>query len=327
MSGIIQMIMGVLSSSKMPKISDGGIIEMYYQYPNHLYTTNKGLSWSSTGTFGETYGGMSSGDVFLHVYDSHRKYNFDLSSFTSLTGGSGGVVRYHVNPNTGVIMRQVYNSIERSTDGGTTWTTVHTRSPGSSFSNGFHYGNGVWFHNYTDTNASPRVVYSLRSTDDGLTWSSSGISGLPTSSNNFSGHSFYANGYHYFRHPDDKVYRSTNALTWTQISSGYFNTNNYGQANLPFFINGYIYVMSSGQIYRSADAITWETFGNPISNVRSVGYMNGNWVALCGSYDGNSGTIYTSSDNAQTWTLRQTLSGAGSGYGVTVYGLNQHYTL
>lgn len=328
MSGIMQMILGLLAMGKRAKIGNTGIAEMYYQYPNHFLTTNKGLSWSSTGTSGESYGGMSSGDILLHVSDTHKNYNDTMTS--SINIGSGSVARYHVNPNTNVIMRQQYDNIQRSTDGGATWTTVHTRSPGSSFSNGFHYGGGVWFHYYTDTNAAPRVVRYLRSTDDGLTWSASGITGIPDSTN-FSGHSFYANGFHYLWHPNNYVYRSANALTWTQIATTrYGGTSAYGQQNLPFFLDGYIYVNSGGQVYRSTDAITWSTFGTSVSGGRNLAYINGNWVMVRGYNDGTSSFvfIYTSSDNCQTWTERLS-SGAGSyaEYSAAAYGLNQHYAL
>jgi hypothetical protein len=337
MSGILQILIGVLGFSTPERIvGDAGIIELHYLAPNHLLTTNKGITWSSTGTAGESYGGLSSANVFLHNPEaSHKKYNFNLS--TNITIGTGSISRYHINPNTGVIIRQVYDTIERSTNGGTTWTTVHTRSPSSSFSNGFHYGNGVWFHYYTQTGTSPRTVHSLRSTDDGLTWSSSGITGIPDSTG-FFGHSFYANGYHYLWHPNGYVYRSTDALTWSLISTTRYGiTSPYGQGNLPFYLNGYIYVVdySAARIYRSTDAITWETFGTVIAGARNLAYMNGNWVIASGTNDGVNSTltIYTSSDNAVTWTQRYTISGniiSGDIYYEDIpglYGLNQHYTL
>lgn len=327
MSGIMQMIMGILAHGQRAKIGDTGILEMYYQFPNHLLTTNKGLSWSSTGTSGETFGGMSSADIFLHVSNTHRNYNDTLSSSINIGAGVSSVVRYHINPNTNVIIRQRSDTIERSINGGANWTTVHTRSPSSSFSNGFHYGGGVWFLCWTDTNAAPRVVRYIRSTDDGLTWSSSGITGIPDSTN-FSGHSFYANGYHYLWHPNGYVYRSTDALTWSLISTTQFgSTSNYGQQNLPFYLDGYIYVQSGGQIRRSTDAITWSTFGNAVSGGRSVAYMNGNWVMAVGRNNGVTTfmDVYTSSNDAVTWTLRYTVTDAYAEYLVTVYGLNQHY--
>jgi len=331
MSGVMQMIMGTVIVQQLPPrfIADTGILETGNNPSSSFFTTNKGVSWSSITKTGDSYGGMSSGNIFLFVSSGeHRNYNDTLSSNINI--GSGSVVRYHVNPRTNVIMRQVSDNIERSTNGGVSWTTVHTRSPGGSFSNGFHYGNGVWFHSWTDTNVGPRVVYDIRSTDDGLTWSSSGITGIPDS-NSFSGHTFFGNGYHYYWHPNNYVYRSTDALTWSLISTTRWgSTSPYGQQNLPFFLDGYFYVTNNGQIRRTADMITWTTFGNTVpfySGVSYLAYMNGNWVISGSEYSDTFGEIYnlySSSNDASTWTQRNQWVGSGP---KGLYGLNQHYAV
>jgi len=346
MSGVAQIVLGSLVSQQiLPKIlADTGIVERPYGGASHLFTINKGVSWSGLPTSGDSYGGMSSSNEFFNISSAHTKFNFDFSSSLNLPISnltfSTSVARYHTNPRTGVIMRQGSTSIQRSTDGGATWTTVYTRSPAGSFSNGFHYGNRVWFHSWTDTNVGPRVVYNVRSADDGLTWSTSGITGLPNSQN-FSGHSFFGNGFHYFSHPAGGLYRSADALTWTLHSTaGVPGTqSNYGQQGLPFFLDGNIYVTNSNRlINRSVDGgLSWSSIGTaaPASFGASgayLAYLNGNWaIAHWGLHDGSGNDslrIHTSSDNGATWTLRfQAIGSDPAPRAAAAYGLNQHWTI
>lgn len=303
-----------------------GIVETYYLVNNHYKTEDSGLTWTTTGSTGETYGGVSSGNAFLHVGSPNKYFNSDFSVSNNMSG-AGSVVRYFKSMS-GTLMRQVYNSIQKSLDNGATWVTKHTRNPTSSFSNGFHYGDGVWFHSYTDTNASPRVVYHLVSLDDGETWTTSGITGLPSDmGNGFSGSSIYLNGAHYYVAPNNNVYTSSNGLSWSLLGtrqSGH-GTSVYGQSGLVFYREPYFYGSSGTQMVRSLNfGSGWASFGNSIEAApygSKLAYINGNWIMLAGP-DTSTTRIYTSSNDGQTWTIRLTV--AGTPAGVAAYGINQH---
>ena len=306
-----------------------GIAETYYNVGNHYKTSDSGVSWQTIGTTFESYGGISSGDAFMHVSSGgigSQYFSADLLTSNNMTGGSS-TGRYFKSID-GTLMRQQNNNLQKSYDNGLTWVTKHTRSPTSSFSNGFHYGDGVWFHSYTETNTEPRTVYYLISLNNGETWTSSGITGLPTSSDNFSGHSIYLNGAHYFNAPDNNLYTSTNGLTWSFLATNQIATkrNNYGQGGLNFYREPHFYGINGRQMYRSLSyGSGWATFGNLIPEGNSstkVGYINGNFVVMGseGSYANTA--IYTSSDNGATWTTR--LSVVGNPNNVAVYGINQY---
>lgn len=292
----------------------------------HYKTEDGGLTWSPSGVTGQGFGGISCGNAFLNVGSNLNKYfssNFSIEN----NMGSGSTGRYFKSMS-GTLMRQKSNNLQKSLDNGITWVTKHTRSPTSSFSNGFHYGNGVWFHSYADTSASPRVNYHLVSLDDGETWTSSGITGLPSDmGSGFGGNSIYLNGAHYFISHNNTVYTSTNGLTWSILGSRQSPhiTSVYGQSGMIFYREPYFYGISGTTINRSSNfGSGWTALGNSVPNSSGtgrLGYINGNWIISSGP-DTVTTSIYTSSDDGSTWTTRLTAS-----FGrrpSSVYGINQY---
>jgi len=315
-------------NESLPVIEKGslttGILETYYSVGNHYKTSDSGLTWQTNGSTGETYGGVSCGNSFMQVGSPHKYFSSDLSTVVNM--GSGSTVRYFKS-SAGTLMRFQYNNIQKSTDNGATWTTKHTRSPTGSFSSGFHYGNGVWFHAWVNTSASPRVSHYLVSTDDGETWSSSGITGLPSSTgNSFFGNSTYLNGTHYFISPNNTIYSSSDGLTWSSLGSrsSEHGVSNYGQEKLIWYRDGYFYAVVGLAVKRSTSFLSgWSTFGsNAPVGLKAAAYINGNWIG--GGGTSSTLKVYSSSNNCVTWTERLSVTGSGTGDTVTVYGINQH---
>lgn len=317
-----------------------GMITLYYG--STLYTTDSGASWQTLyGSNVYSYGGISSGNSFLSPSGAYfRVYDRTFSSYQEDTNLQSTTERAYKNPDTGTII--IWNStrLERSLNNGSSTSVVYVRSPNSPFSGGLHYGNGVWFHTWMDTNVSPRVPYYVVSTNDGASWTSSGITGLPSTGNGaFSGFSCYMNGSHHAWLPAPNgnsgiyLYKSTNGFAWSfagTVSSAQIG-DNYGQMFGVFFRSPYYYAKASSsdsRIVRSTDGYSFSAWGvqanvseNNVYN--SPAYINGFWFTGTTSASPNyQAKIYQSSDPTASWTLRYT--GPVNSYGGTIMGINQN---
>jgi hypothetical protein len=308
-----------------------------------LYTTDSGTSWQTL--YGDSssysYGGISSGNSFLSTTAPFRHYDKTFSSYQENTNFQATIERVYKNPDTGsIVLWNGSNALLRSLNNGATFSTVYTRSPSGSFSSGLHYGNGLWFHTWVDTNVTPRVPYYVVSTNDGASWTSSGISGLPTTSAaGFSGFSCYMNGKHHAWLPGPvgstptRLYTSTDGFTWTyigQVSDANIG-DNYGQSFSVFFRSPYYYAKlgsSDTRIGRSTDGYTFTAWGvapspSDVNFYNSPAYINGFWIAGSTTVSPNYQIkVFQSSDPTVGWTLRYT--GSTNSYGGQAMGINQN---
>lgn len=321
-----------------PGSSTYGMVSSYYG-PT-LYTINSGTSWASLygASNSYSYGGISSGDSFIATGDTLRVYD---STFTSYQENATfpSTARGYKNPETGTIIVQSYSGLYRSINNGASYSLVYTRNA-SSFSSGLHYGNGVWFHSWVNTDVTPRTQHHVVSTNDGATWTTSGISGLPsTSFHYFDGFSGYMNSQHHAWLPSPngfsiELYTSTNGFSWSfanNLGSPRIG-NGYGQGRPVFFRDSYYYAVTAdsvARISRSTNGWNFVNWGN-VANANytgysSVAYINGFWIIVGGTGDPNyQMLIYQSPDPVNgVWTLRYT--GQINSYGaLSVMGINQN---
>lgn len=168
----------------------------------------------------------------------------------------------------------------KSTDGGANFTLKFTAPVTGSFCSGFHYGDGVAFFSYVDTNATPRTQYHYTSLDQGETWTQITSNLPPSSPSTFSGNSFYLDGKHWAYLPHEVsgtgVYTSTNGVNWTYL--GIMSGNGpkiatYGSASKMVLANNYYYALGSttsgSTLSRSTDGVTWTLFGDSNGSFRS----------------------------------------------------------
>lgn len=301
-----------------------------------IKTTDGGMTWSHV--YGsvpqQSYGGISCGNAFLVPNDAgDRVFSDDLSAVNKSAGYS--TQRVFRAPNTGTIIKisSGYTLI-RSTDGGITFSTVCTPVNYRGFSSGLHYGNGVWFFSFVDTNPTPRTQNHYISTDDGLTWSNTATTGLPTTSaGSFSGFSCYMNGSHHaWLSPDGatgvKYYKSTNGTTWTYtgVLTGASIGDVYGSEFGTFYRSPYFYAQNSKCLARSTDGYTFTNWGVSIPSYTkyngSPGYINGTWF-MSGCDSTYKTEIYSTTDPTVGWTLRYTSIESGT-YDATIIGINQN---
>jgi len=309
-----------------------------------IYTSiNGGITWGSTGiNTSSTYGGNSSGDRFLHCAGGSAFRSYKIGGgFVQTTTMPSTLMRIYRNGTTGTLIARNFGSaLYRSTNDGLSWSVVRTLTPASSFNSGLHYGNGVWFHSYVDTVPILRTQHHLRSIDDGLTWSSVGITGLPPDSpGNFGGFTRYMNGKHWAYIPpsnaqggNNRVYNSTDGLTWTDLGvyTGISNVgDNYGDKSGVFYRGGFYYGINSNAMVRSVDGITFNTYGLSVGSgsgsFSCAGYIpaSGLWVFANSTTSPFYIQIWTSPDpTTVAWTLRYT-DIINDGYPFSAFGYNQ----
>lgn len=195
-------------------------------------------------------------------------------------------------------------SIHRSTDGGVSWTLVHTIQGQIT---GLAYGNGVYI-------ASSADVGLFRSTD-GITWTNVSPHGLGW-------HGVYvAFGNDRFRTSGASgniryAYESTDGLTWTSISGEYLSGHvAYGNGawvhtrsshkHISFISDMFITVEDhgNGTVQTSSDGSNWTTKSTISSLYVSsrIIFARDSWFIFRQSQDGNTKDILSSTDLV-TWT-------------------------
>jgi hypothetical protein len=223
-----------------------------------------GVSTSSQNimSFGFYYGNYSP-----HMYDNELGTRKDASAYY---GGWYQAPYVAICSKSIIIYTQGWlfgGSIWRSTDGGVTYTASSPFT--GSVQAMYARGSTVLVSTYSGSN-----LYYYISTNSGASWTSSGISGLPSTTPNGNPQSFYlyANGkYNFWVYSAPSYsyayYTSTNGLSWTFISNvtGISNTLNPGSGI--WYYNGYYYATYAGNSYqntsgfRSSDGYTFSTFG------------------------------------------------------------------
>ena len=235
------------------------------------------FSQSGTGTNGCGSVGASSQNImsFGFYYGNYSPHMFDneLGTRKDASASYGG---WYSTPYVAICSKSIVmycqgwifgGTLYRSTDGGVTYTTY------GSFSGNMQAmharGTTVFVSTYNSGNN-----YYYVSTDSGATWTSSGITGLPSSTPNSNPYSFsvYLNGKHnlWIQSGSSSTYNyytSTNALSWTFIGSVTGNPGNINPSSSVWYYNGYYYSSIAGSTYdniagyRSSDGYTWATFG------------------------------------------------------------------
>lgn len=307
------------------------------EYPGVGFkSTDSGTTWSSLSpTAAFTYGPISCSNSFLlhDYYGASVFWNSNLTS--SVTDTSSTTLMRSFKSQSGTIIGRTFGStLYRSTNGGSTFTSVLT-THGTFFNSGLHCGlDGTWFHADYDSFSSAQYFYV--STDDGITWFEA-TTGLPTLNGN-GGYSGYMNNKHHWWGKTNAgsygLFTSTNGVTWTfigNVSGGVRYDSigdSYGQQYNVIYISSYYYTAWNNYIYRSSDGCTWSTWGTQCESTpgygynQNIAYTNGVFILIT---DGPSSTyeisnIYTTTDPTVGWTLRKSIS--SSGY-VGATGLNQ----
>lgn len=255
-----------------------------------------GASSNNIMSFGFYYGNTS---YSPHMYDNELGTRKDASAYYG---------RWYSTPYVAICSKSIVmycqggifgGTLWRSTDGGSTYTSS------TPFTGNLHAMHARGTYVFVST-YSGGVLYNYVSTDSGATWTTSGITGLPTTytSSNPQSFSVYSNGKHNYWVQSGsgyQYYTSTNGTNWTFIG-GVSSTNpGFSAANCVWYHNGYYYgssadySFSSFAGYRSADGYTWSTFGfKPSFPGFGYGRITATSSGLVMSYTGNccSGTRY-----------------------------------
>jgi hypothetical protein len=165
--------------------------------------------------------------------------------------------------------------LARSSDG-ITWTNPTINSQIGVYS--IAYGNGRW----VAVGDTDQMSYSERtsavSTDNGLTWTSTVHSSFGYGTFR---HVFYANG-SFIAADTSSIWKSTDGVTWTQLSSISDLITGFSFGNQKFVALGFY-----GSIYVSEDAISWTKVRNDdLDQWLSVVFGNGFFTAFSNSADG-----------------------------------------
>lgn len=197
----------------------------------------------------------------------------------------------------------------KSTDGGSSWTSVNMPSAHYARSIAVQPGNPSILHcaayYYNSTTQTPNIGY-LKSTDGGSTWSSKIIStdygfgyaavGDPTNANIVYVCGYSESGGTYV----GRVYKSTNGGTDFVDRTGTITGYVYDLAHDPAAA-GRIYAASSGGVYRSTDGGSSWTQSTGVYNVERIAVCPGNALVL---FAGTSiGQAYKSTNGGSNWSL------------------------
>ena len=292
--------------------------------PDDVYrSSDDGATWTSDGITGPA--GQSSitgiavapnGDLWLAgtTPDDVYRSSDDGATWTSvgITGPSGQtfISGIAVAPNGDLwLAGGVPDDVYRSSDDGATWTSVGITGPaGQTSISGIAFdprtvppraAGDLWL-----TGATPNDVY--RSSDDGATWTSVGITG-PVGQTNIQDIAVAPNGDLWLagNSPDD-VYRSSDdGATWT--SDGI--TGPAGQATITGIAvapNRDLWLAGTtpDDVYRSSDdGATWTSVGitGPAgqTSIQSIAVAPNGDLWLAGATPDD---VYRSSDDGATWT-------------------------
>jgi len=201
-----------------------------------------------------------------------------------------------------------------STDNATTWSVITSTSDFVGYD--IAYGNGIWIAVGSGTNETMYI-----SSDNGLNWTPTNLSGSPLNGIAYGNGKWVAVG-----NATEKLHVSTdNANTWNSVSGLFSGLGSRGNAVASDGNNTWVVVgQGTGpSMYVSTDnANTWSSVAISLGVGNGVAYGNGKWVAVGASSLGN--TVFVSA-NGVNWTVVPGLfpsnsSGGGTndsgGYGV-----------
>ncbi|MEJ8303877.1 cadherin-like beta sandwich domain-containing protein [Saccharibacillus sacchari] len=177
----------------------------------------------------------------------------------------------------------------------TSWSTLTSNTTNPIYK--VAYGNGMWVG---ATDGGGKIVTS----SNGSSWTERTVdAGYTDSFLNVT----YASGKWVLTGNSGRVYTSSDALTWTNYSTGNtaFNISGVAYGN-----STYVLAANSGNLYYSSDATTWTNVKPDTINFLGVAYGNGLFVAV-----GDNGVTYTS-PNGVTWTSRGPIASGNSLYSV-----------
>jgi hypothetical protein len=189
------------------------------------------------------------------------------------------------------------HSFRRSIDNGKTWTPITTAHGYKATS--VRYGNGVWIASHTYVDGVDADQRTLRSTDDGLTWS------VVTTGNDDNGPLVVAYGNGVWlgqgQYETNTFERSTDdGLTWTPSAATAEDHSPMAPDGLAYGNGVWMSVgyTSTQDVVRSTDdGLTWSPITFPVDIApRTIEYANGVWVAL-----GGTDVAMRSTDDGQTW--------------------------
>lgn len=246
-----------------------------YVYAETVYTTvDGGANWSKVDLPSGTTVGIQ------------RLYSMSADGKTLVAGGNNGLIR--------------------STDGGTTWTTL-AGPPAEPYYYSFSY---IPFGG-TDFIATNYSTLWL-SRDAGQTWTKigmpGGVSSLSVSSDSFrrvdANTLLASDGQGSMHLSKDNGQTWTKAFTAVDSGSPYY----YGQSSLVSFADAKNGFMTDGanKSYATKDGgITWELKSVGFGGARSIQFVN----KQTGWLVGNDGRLYKSTDLGQSWTNVATAAG------------------
>lgn len=164
-----------------------------------------------------------------------------------------------------------------TTDGGQNFTT-YAWTPAATISSSYNnfmpmdYDtvNSRWCFLYTTVSG----VYAARSTNNGATWSHSLVDEREQRGFSSTGYLFYAPGDAFYAAlGGTTVYRSTDAATWTFITS----TTAFGYGAPYFALNDYVSI--GNRVIKKSDQSVYKTYGTTLSGVTNTYRTFGNYVS------------------------------------------------
>lgn len=196
------------------------------------YSTDSGTTWSNSTVSGTTS-------------SPSNPYNYPCFA----QGATSSILMFADSSRT---------AIYYSADGGQSWTTTNYPTTPTGYSNltplSLVYSGGSWYLSYgvSGLETPYSAIFMAKSTDNGATWTSTLISGRASSGSFGPGQSmgFVFSGVFYFASTLG-IWRSTDAITWTQIYTGSVNLGTKGAdaCELTSFIQiGNIVINKSTQV-------------------------------------------------------------------------------
>jgi hypothetical protein len=222
---------------------------------------------------------------------------FIINSFQALTGSNAYALFYNTSDDTGLLNKTI--------DGGTTWTAATTTVTFPDFVHFFDANSGIIV---CDPDLSSYFIY--KTTNGGVNWDLINMTNLPTF---ISGEFFVNSSYRYYQNSlwfttnKGRIFKTTNQGTsWTAVQTPY-NSGYLGTAislgvgfsleddNTAYILNG------TGLISKTIDGgINWTNIGNTNTLGSQDIFLIPNTNLLMSTNTANS---KYSTDNGQNWTV------------------------
>jgi hypothetical protein len=197
------------------------------------------------------------------------------------------------------------NTAVRSTDGGSTWSTVTVPSVGNT---GSAYGRSSvatdGSGNWIIVSNSSREYQVYKSTDDGASWTLSTAWGWDSSVNWYPKEVSYGNGIWVLSTHDHKI-RTCSSAGLATNSWSIAQDLGYTAWDVQYGTSGVWVAAGEGmRSWTSTDnAVTWTpnaVMGGGGAQVMNIAYGDSSWVAVT---DGTTNNILKSTDNGSTWSV------------------------